>query len=167
MRALRHWRIYTAYPTDRRFQVRQCLLRDNRSDLGTRTSGLASLVRDEHTTSLSNTAENCLSVQRTQTPWIDHLDADPVDLRERRRFKGDMNHSAPRDDRDIVARTLDVGLTERNCHVPIRYLTLHRVKCLVFEEAHGVVIAYCTLQHAFRVRRRRGDSNIEAVSYTH
>jgi hypothetical protein len=66
------------------------------------------------------------------------------------------------DEGDVAARSLDVGLADRNDVITLGHLALQVVEHLPLEHDHRIVVANGALEETLGVGRRRGRHDLEA-----
>ena len=121
------------------------------------------LVEDEHLGAARDALEHRLAVPRDQRAQVEHLDGDAVVGELRRRLVGRVDHRAPGDHGDVVARAVDAGLAERRRVAVVRHLALDApVEVLVLEEQDGVRVLDRGDEQALRVLGRRRAHDLEA-----
>ena len=96
-------------------------------------------------------------VKRAQCPQIHHFHADALAGELLRRLKAVVNHQPVGDDRYVVARALYVRLADGQGVFFVRHFAAHKPVCaLVFQEYHGIFVAYGAFEQAFGVVWRGG-----------
>ena len=130
-----------AQAADRRVEIEERLLGDHRADLGADAAELVVLVDDQQLARLAHALEDRGAVHRPNRAQVDHFDREAFGFELVGRVERLMHVVAVRDDGQLRAGLLDVGLADRNRVMPVGDFAFDRaVRFLVFEEQDRIGI---------------------------
>ena len=158
---VRHRHVGAGDPLDRRVEVVEGLLLDQRREVGADAAVRPALLDDHAAVRLADRVEDRVEVERAQRARVDHLGLDAVLVGERLRgLLGHVRHPQDADDRHVVPLAAHRRLAEADDLVVavLGNLAAHAVEGLVLDEDHRVVVADRRLQQPLAVGRRRGQA---------